>query len=242
MSTEPNRIAGAAGLGAVFLNLLGVAFATEVDHIYRPGTIDRWYFSAIENAGAQAWSAWCFATGMLLLVAFLAGLARAMGPYSWPAAALGSVAAIINACCSLLPFVVVTHLPHNEDAIGQTLLGIALTGDAFFNGAFGISLLFLALAMARAVEFPMWLSGMGLLSGLATTVVVTQAWSPLGADFLAVAGPMWLAWVMLTSVALLRLRYERVASATPIVVSPNRLPLNVPERPELLRAQKSASR
>ncbi len=205
MSAEPNRVAAGCGVLAASFCVLGVAFSLDIEAAYRPETIDRWYYAAQQHSGAASWSAWCFTLAMAFMVPWVAGLARAIGPYAWPGAALTMMAAIINAGGSLLPFVAVTHLPHGEDALGQTLLAIALTADALFNLLWGVSMVLLSLAMARATHVPMWLSGWGLVGGVMTMGVVGQAWTPVAADFLLLAGPVWLGWLFTTCAVLVRL-------------------------------------
>ncbi len=188
--------------------VLGMAFLRNIEGAYRPGMLDRWYYAATQHETATAGSAWCFTVGVLLLVPWAAGLARALGPYSWPGAALAAVAAMLSAVGTLLPFVVVQMVPHGEAAIGETLLGIALTFDSLFNLVFGAAMVLLCFAMARDPQLPMWLPAYGLVAALLTMAVVSQAWSPVGADLVLFAGPAWLGWVAITSWKLERLASE----------------------------------
>lgn len=232
MPVEPNFIAGRAGLAAVGFMALGVACLRNIEGAYRPGMLDRWYYAATQHEVATTWSAWCFTLGVLLLVPWAAGLARALGPYSWPGAALASVAAMLSAVGTLLPFVVVQMVPHGESAIGETLLGVALTFDSLFNLVFGASMVLLCFAMARDPQLPMWLPAYGLVASVLTMAVVSQAWSPVGADLVLLAGPMWLGWVAVTSWKLQRL------SSVPVDVRRSgadrkRVPLAGPVEPAL---------
>ncbi|MBM4364734.1 MAG: hypothetical protein FJ102_00855 [Deltaproteobacteria bacterium] len=205
MNAEPNRVAAGCGVLSALLSVLGVALSLDIEGAYRPETLDRWFYAAQQHSGAAAWSAWSFTLSMALLVPWVSGLARAIGPYAWPGAALTMMAAIVNAGGSMLPFVVVTHLPHGEDVLGQTLLAIALTADALFNLLWGVSMVLLSLGMARATHLPMWLSGWGLVAGVMTMGVVGQAWTPVAADFLLLAGPVWLGWLVTTCAVMFRL-------------------------------------
>lgn len=205
MRAEPNRIAAVAGMLAVFFNVLGVVFVSEIAEAYQPELIDRWYFAALQHEFSVSWSAWCFTLAVLCLVPWVAGMARSIGPYSWPGAAMIAMGAGLNATASLLPFVVVTHVPHGEDALGETLLGITITIDALFYLIFGVGLVLLNVGMARAVQFPMWLSGWGLVAGILCVGVVGRAWSPAAANFVYVAAPFWMLWVALASGVLFRL-------------------------------------
>ena len=222
MRAEPNRIAGACGVGAAALHVAGAMCLWNVQGAFRPDSLDRWFYAAQQHSVATAWSAWCFTLGAVLLVPWAMGLARALGPYAWPGAGLVTVAALVNATSSLLPFVVVTHLPHGEVVIGQTLLAVALTADAVFHLVWGVALVLLSLAMARALNFKMWLSGWGLLAGILAMGVVGQAWSPTGADFGLLAGPVWVAWLVSASLALHALPFVRPASVEDAVDRPRR--------------------
>jgi hypothetical protein len=79
------------------------------------------------------------------------------------------------------------------------LLGLTLSLDALFNLLFGGGLVLAAAAVARAEERP-WLGWLGLAAGLATLPVALQFMSAPAAAWLAVAGPLWLAYVLATSV------------------------------------------
>lgn len=185
--------------------LLGVLCISQVSDAYRPGLLDRWYYAALQKDVATAAGAWFVAVASLLLVPTAAGFARSIGPYAWPGAALVATAGVINAPTALLPFVVVTHLPHGETALGETLLGIALSVDGLFSLVLGCGLILISLGMARAVQYPMWLSGFGLVAGLLCVGAFGRAWSSTAADFSLLAGPVWCAWFATASVVLLRL-------------------------------------
>ena len=210
MAAEPNYISGASGLAAVVFNAFGVLFVMGVENAYRPGTLDRWMYNAIQHDEATTWSAGCFAVGAMLLLPWVVGMARALGPYSWPGASMVAGAALLNALGSVFPAVVVHQLPHGEDALGQTLLGLTLVIDSGFNLIFGAGLLLLGLAMARDRHFPMWLAVFGIVAGLPTMGAFSEAWSVTGSNVVALAGPLWLIWVAVASLHLTRMRWDRV--------------------------------
>ena len=183
MRAEPNRIAAVAGIVAMVFNWTGAMFVSEIAEAYQPGLVDRWYFTALEHESSVSWGAWCLTLAVMLLVPWAVGMARTIGPYSWPGAAMVAMGAMLNATASLLPFVVVTHVPHGQAALGETLLGMTLTMDAVFYLVFGVGLVLLNVSMARAVQFPMWLSGWGLMAGVVCIGGVGSAWSPAAASF-----------------------------------------------------------
>lgn len=240
MRAEPNRIAAVAGMSAVVFNLLGVFSVSEIAEAYQPGLIDRWYFAALQHELSVSWSAWCFTLAAMSLVPWVAGMACSIGPYAWPGAALIAMAAVLNATASLLPFVVVTHVPHGEAALGETLLGITLTMDALFYLIFGLGLVLLNVGMARAVRFPMWLSGWGLVAGVLCVGVVGRAGSPAAANFVYVAAPFWMLWVAVASGVLFRLPAFRAREvpATKRRSTDVFLPSSGVAHPDLLQAAK----
>lgn len=227
MPAEPNVLAGRCGLAAVAFLALGAASLYGFEDAYRPGQLERWYYAAMQQSAPTTWGAACLSAGSFLLVPWAAGLARSLGPYGWPGAALAGVAAALHACGAFLPFVVVRMVPHGEAAIGITLLGLTLTFAALFSLSFGCGMLLLSLAMARSHAFPMWLSGSGLFASLLTMSAVTQAWSSVGADLVAISAPAGLVWVAIASWQLQRLKWEswdRRRGAPEL----NRLPLAAP--------------
>ena len=227
MPAEPNGIAGRCGLAAVAILALGTVSLRGFEDAYRPEQIERWYYAATQQADTTSLGAAFLSAGSLLLVPWAVGLARALGAYSWPGAALAAGAATVHASVALLPFVVARMVPHGEAAIGITLLGLTLSGAALFSLSFGCGMLLLSLAMARSHAFPMWLSGSGLFASLLTMSAVSQAWSSVGADLVAISAPAGLAWVAITSWKLQRLKWESWdhRRGAPEL---NRLPLAVP--------------
>lgn len=222
MRAEPNRIAGACGLAAVASHAVAVACLWNVEGAFRPEALERWFYAAQQHDLASAWSAWCFALSSVLLVPWAMGLARALGPYAWPGAGLVTVAALLRAGPALFPFVIVTYVPHGEADIAQVLFAITLTANAVFNLVWGVALVLLSLAMARALNFKMWLSGWGLLAGILAMGAVGQAWSAAAADFGLLATPVWMGWLVAASLALRELPFVRPTSVEDAVDRPRR--------------------
>jgi hypothetical protein len=94
--------------------------------------------------------------------------------------------------------------------VARALLGVTLSLDALFNLAFGAGLVLAGWSLWRVGRRPA-LGGLGLAAGLATLPVAGQlAWES-AARLLAVAGPLWLGFVLATSVLLWVGRTQRVA-------------------------------
>jgi hypothetical protein len=115
--------------------------------------------------------------------------------------------ALFNAVGCVTPLVLVTHvLPGCEgNACGpaaRALLGVTLSLDALFNLLLGIGLLALGAALWRGEAHA--LAALGLLAGLASVPVAGQPFSEAAAKLLGVAGPLWLVFVLWSSVRLWR--------------------------------------
>lgn len=222
MRAEPHRLGGAFGLVAVALHAVAIACLWNVEGAYQPQALERWYYAALEHRAATSWGAWCMLLGAVSLVPWATGLARAIGPLAWPGVGLTAVAALLRCSAALCPIVVVTHLREGEVAIGQALLAVALTADAAAGLVWGSGLVLTSLAMARALNFRMWLSGWGLLGGALAVAVVGEGWIAPGADLAPIATPVWLAWLAVASLALRRVPFLRPTSADDAVDRPRR--------------------
>ena len=139
---------------------------------------------------------------------FAAALRRA-----WPESGLidaGSrliaTGGLMNGAATLAPFVVSHQLqplmdPRTPPA-ALALLGLTLSMDALFNGLLGIGIGLIGVAWL--LQGRRALGGYSLIAGLATAPVALQAVSEPFARWLAVAGPLWLGWLVLASVVLAR--------------------------------------
>jgi hypothetical protein len=119
-----------------------------------------------------------------------------------------AIGAAVNAAACVTPLVLVAHVlpgcaaPETCAPVARALLGLTLTLDAAFNLLFGAGLALLGgLLIARGAR---WLGGLGLLAGLVTMPVSLQVFSERAASLLAVAAPLWLAFVVAASVSLWR--------------------------------------
>jgi hypothetical protein len=195
------RAARWAGLAGVLGNVLGVAFLADVPSPYRPGDLPAWLGGLMAHPAAAYASAWTFTVGLVALALFFALAAAAAAPRAArPAAvllgALGVAAgALLNAAGTLLPAAAVRFLPGGGGEVGVALLGAALHVDAHFNLCLGVGLLLVAWGLGPASGWPGWHRALGVAAGLASLPVALQ-WVDDGfAKLLAVAGPLWLAWV-----------------------------------------------
>ena len=216
MFPNRDRLGAALGVFGVVGNVIGVAALNGLEGAYRPGELGAWADSALAHPGASVASAVAFAVGLLALAGWAAALGRRLhGPAGPLAASAMAVGAVLDAAGTLTPAVLVLHVaPACSQgacvAVARALLGVTLSLDALFNLAFGAGLFLAGLSLWRAGRRPV-LGGLGIVAGLATIPVAGQlAWEP-AANLLAVAGPLWLAFVLATSVLLWGGRAERVA-------------------------------
>ena len=115
--------------------------------------------------------------------------------------------ALFNAVGCVTPLVLVSHVHPGcaGDAcapVARALLGTTLSLDALFNLLLGIGLVALGASLwtrgARALAI------LGLVAGLASIPVAGQPFSEAAAKLLGVAGPLWLLFVLWSSVRLWR--------------------------------------
>jgi hypothetical protein len=206
--SPPDRFAAALGFLGAAGNVAGVLLLAEVPVAYRPGHLDAWAALSAAHPLATVASAVAFILGLLALAGWAAGLGRSTAS---PAARFGARAiaagALLNAAGCVAPLVLVTHLlPGCEAAAcapaARALLGLTLTLDALFNLLLGVGLLALGPALWRRGERGLAL--LGLVAGLASLPVAGQPFSELAARLLALAGPLWLGFVLWSSVRLWR--------------------------------------
>jgi len=199
--TALGRAARWAGLAGVVGNVLGVAFLVGVPSPYRPGDVPAWLGGLAARPAAAYASAWTFTVGLVALAVFFALVAAAAAPRAARPAAvlLGSLGmaagALLNAAGTLLPAAAVRFLPGGGGEIGVALLGAALHVDAHFNLCLGVGLLLVAGGLGPAPGWPAWHRALGAVAGLASLPVALQWADDSFARLLALAGPLWLAWV-----------------------------------------------
>jgi hypothetical protein len=204
-----DRLGAVAGLAGAAGNVLGVVYLLEMPGAYRPGGLDAWAASAVAQPRATVASALAFVLGLIALAWWARSVGRraggVLGRAGGAAMALG---AILNAAACVTPVVLVLHVAPACDPGGcgpaaRALLGLTLSLDALFNLLFGAGLVAVAVGLARRERRPV-LGALGVVAGLVTLVVSLQFVSDAAARWLALAGPLWLAWVLAASVLLWR--------------------------------------
>ena len=196
---RPHFPAALAGLLGVRLNVLAVGALRPIPHTYRPGDVPAWLAETLAHPGHTTFSAWAFTIGLVCLAAFGGGLAFACRT-SWATVGAGlfGFGALLDAAGTMGPVAAL----HVDSATGLGLLWMSLLLDSAFNGLLGLGLICFALGVPRA--WPRGLKILGVVAGIASLPVALQFHSDDFARLLAVAGPLWLAWVIWASVLLLR--------------------------------------
>jgi hypothetical protein len=206
---RPDRLGAALGMAGAAGNVVAVALLGDVAGAYRLGGLDAWAASAPAHPAASVSSAVAFTVGLLALAGWAAALGRRV---RHPLARLGAtwmaVGAILNAAGTVTPAVLVLHVAPacgGEACLptARALLGLTLTLDALFNLLFGLGLVAAAVALGRVERRPA-LSVLGIAAGLASLPVSLQFVLDAASDLLVVAGPLWLAFVIWSSVLLWR--------------------------------------
>lgn len=197
---SPSLAGAICAAGAALFNAAGVVPLKDVPGAYKPDTVVLWLESLRAAPGPSELSAALFVAGVLLLVPTAAVLARRLDAPA-PAAALAA-GAVLNAAGALLPIVVTRYVPDGADAVGQAFLGTAIALDAAFNACLGAAMLGFGVAARRAGASAYGWAG--IVAGLATLPVAGQIVSRGAADWLGVAGPLWLTWLLWTAVRIAR--------------------------------------
>ncbi|QQR90711.1 MAG: DUF4386 family protein [Myxococcales bacterium] len=207
-------LASASGIAAVALNVLAVFLLAELPHAYKVNALREWLKESMTHPSETGWSAWAFTLGVLLLAPFAYGLHHRLrhkgSGLTAIAAIFVSLAGVMNAAGTLTPFVLVRHvLPNYEgqlpscEPIAFALLGFTLSMDALFNVLFGAGMILFGFALFKQPHSKFWLGAFGIVAGLSALPIVLQAHSVFFANFLIVAGPLWLFWVSAVSIWLM---------------------------------------
>lgn len=197
---------GALGIAG---NVLGVVFLVDVPGAYRLGSLDAWASGTAAHPAASVASAVAFTLGLVALAAWADALGRRVRrPLARAGAAAMALGALFNAAGTLAPAVLALHVAPacaGEACLpaARALLGLTLSLDALFNLLFGAGLVAAAVSLARAERRPA-MGVLGVAAGLATLPVSLQFALDAASNVLAVAGPLWIAFVAATSVLLWR--------------------------------------
>ncbi|MGV3624659.1 MAG: hypothetical protein ACO1OB_27820 [Archangium sp.] len=195
---RPHLPAGLAGFVGAALNLVAVAALQNVPHTYRPGDVPAWLRETVDHPTATAIAAWSFTVGPGLLAAFVAGLAHAhRNTWTIVGAVLFGAGALLDAAGTMGPLAAL----HVEASAGLALLWLTLLLDSAFNALLGLGLLCFAVGLEAHSKLH---RGLAVIAGLGSMVVSLQFHDDFFAKLLAVAGPLWLGWVVWTSVKLVR--------------------------------------
>lgn len=198
-----SRWTAACGILAVVLNVAAVVALADQPNAYQPGELEAWRQQAVAHPWASTISAWTFTVGLVLLAAFALGVAATRATQSqgaaWTASILVAAGALLDAAGTPLVVGVVTQLAQDASA-GRALLAVTLHLDATFNALLGLGLLLWAYALKGTTAW----RGLAAVAGAMSLVVAAQGQSAWAARMLAVAGPLWLTWVIWTAVVLWR--------------------------------------
>jgi hypothetical protein len=212
-----DRFGAVCGALGVVGNVLGVAFLVDVPGAYRLGGLGSWATGTAAHPAASVASAVAFTVGLVALAGWADALGRRVRrPLARAGAASMAVGSLFNAAGTLAPAVLALHVAPacaGEACLpaARALLGLTLSLDALFNLLFGAGLVAAAAALARRERRPV-LGLLGVAAGLATVPVSLQFAVDAASLLLAVAGPLWLAFVIATSVLLWRGRPGGAAS------------------------------
>jgi hypothetical protein len=205
------RLGAVCGFVGVAGNVLGVAVLGHIPSAYRPGTMTSWTREVMAAPAAATMSAVAFTLGLLALAGWAWTLASRLGtPASRAAGAAIVAGALLNAAGTPAPLVVAHHLApacgSGDEclAAGIAILGLSLSLDALFNLLLGAGLVGLSSALWRQGGSGRPLSVLGVAAGVLSIAVSPQVVSDAAPRLLAIAGPLWLAFVAWTSVRLWR--------------------------------------
>lgn len=129
-------------------------------------------------------------------------------PLALHGGALVAAGAVLNAAGCLAPAILVLHVapacaPDACAPVARALLGLTLGLDALFNLLLGLGLVATGASLLAAGRRP-FLAALAVAAGLCSLPVALQIVSEDAAAWLAVAAPLWLAFMAGTAVALWR--------------------------------------
>lgn len=204
------RAGALAGVVGVAGNIAGVVWLADIPSAYRPDAVAEWTVETLASPLAASLSGVSFTIGLLALAAWSVAVAARLGtPVGWGAALVLGTGAVVNAAGTLAPLVVVHLLtpacgptPACE-AASMALLGTSLALDALFNLLLGAGLVLFGWSVGHGPG-PRWLAVGLMAAGAASVPVSLQIVSPIGADLLLLAAPLWLIAITVVSARMWR--------------------------------------
>jgi hypothetical protein len=204
------RLGAACGWVGVAGNVLGVVALGPIPSAYRPGALEAWAGQTLAAPGPASASAVAFTLGLVGLAGWALALRAWLESPAADAAWLVAAGALLNAAGTLTPLVVALHLSplcaagHDCLPAATGLLGLSLALDALFNFLLGIGLVAIGLVLRNREPRRRGLATLAVIAGVASIPVSLQVEYTAAARWLAVAGPLWLAFTAWTSVLLWR--------------------------------------
>ena len=190
-----------AGLLGVLGNVVAVVLLADQPAAYRLGGLDAWAQQIGEHRDATVASAAAFTIGLIALAIWALALGRHLTSHAARAGVwITAIGAVGNAFGTLTPLVLARHVASSGEAaqlVSRALLGVTLSLDALFNLTLGVGLL--AIATGLPSEITRGLRALAIAAGVASIPVCAQAVSDGAAKLLLISGPLWLAFITLTS-------------------------------------------
>lgn len=176
-------------------NLLGVFPIAGQAGVYRPHESLAWIQSITSQATSHTLSALLFLIGALSGIYLGRHLQEKGRTWAGFSLMLGSG---WNAFFIPIPLLLSQLVQQGYDIQGvgtKIALGLAIFGDAMFNGLMGLSIVFLSVSHQRSIQkFAKPLGISGIVVGFLTMGISGQFEYTACADLLKVAGPLWLIW------------------------------------------------
>ena len=185
----------------VLLNFVAVFSLRDIPHTYRPGDVPAWLEETLAHPTATTVSGWSFTIGLVALAAFFFAFAATLrSTWVTVGASFFAFGALLDAAGTLAP-IAALHVARDS---GLALLWLTLLLDSAFNGLLGLGLL--AFAWGLPADWPKPHRWLAAVTGLASLPVGLQFMGDGFARLLAVAGPLWLGWIVWAAIILERRR------------------------------------
>ena len=190
-----------SGIVGVLGNVLGVVFLADIPGAYRLAQLDKWAAGVFAHPHAASASAVAFTLGLFALAVWAVALAlRVQGGVARAGLGFLALGSLGNGVGTVTPLVLGLHVADAGPAsvpLARALLGVTLTLDAAFNFTLGVGLLALGLGWHAAPRA--WLKWLAIAAGLVSLPVAGQAFYDPAANLLPFAAPLWLGFILVTS-------------------------------------------